>query len=129
MGSNPQSLLIRNVRVVLPERLVDIADVFIEQGRIARISERGGQSQGSDCAAIDLSGASLFPGFIDVHIHGAMGVDTMAADARDLERVSRFLASKGVTGWLPTLVPASTSDYRGAVEAIAGAMNSPEGAR
>ncbi|HEV2828156.1 MAG TPA: N-acetylglucosamine-6-phosphate deacetylase [Pyrinomonadaceae bacterium] len=129
MGSNPQSLLIRNVRVVLPERSVDTADVFIEQGRIARISERGGQSQGSDCAAIDLSGASLFPGFIDVHIHGAMGVDTMAADENDLKSVSQFLASEGVTGWLPTLVPASTADYRGAVKAIAGAMTSATGAR
>ena len=129
MKSTPQSLLIRNVRAVLPERLVEATNVLIEQGKITRITDGAGQYQGTDCATIDLSGATLFPGFIDVHIHGAIGVDTMAADARDLENVSRFLASKGVTGWLPTLVPATTADYRSAVEAIAGAMTSAAGAR
>jgi N-acetylglucosamine-6-phosphate deacetylase len=129
MKSTPQSLLLRNVRAVLPERLIEATNVLIEQGAIAQITEGRGQYQGTDCATIDLSGTTLFPGFIDVHIHGAMGVDTMAADERDLERVSQFLASKGVTGWLPTLVPASTADYRGAVKAIAGAMTSAAGAR
>ncbi|HUS09113.1 MAG TPA: N-acetylglucosamine-6-phosphate deacetylase [Pyrinomonadaceae bacterium] len=129
MGSNPQSLLLRNVRAVLPERLVDATNVFIEQGTIARITEGAAQYRGTDCATIDLDGVTLFPGFIDVHIHGAVGVDTMAADQPDLERVSRFLASKGVTGWLPTLVPATTADYRGAIQAIAGAMSSATGAR
>ena len=129
MKSNPQPLLITNVRAVLPERLADTTNVLIEQGTITRISERTGEYQGTQCATLDVAGATLFPGFIDVHIHGAIGVDTMAADERDLESVSQFLASKGVTGWLPTLVPATSADYRGALKAIAGAMTSATGAR
>jgi len=60
---------------------------------------------------------------IDVHIHGAVGVDTMAATKEDLSRVSRFLAASGVTGWMPTLVPAASGDYKNAVRAIEGLMN------
>jgi N-acetylglucosamine-6-phosphate deacetylase len=82
-----------------------------------------------------LQGATLLPGFIDVHIHGAVGVDTMAASKDDLVRVSKFFATQGVTGWVPTLVPAPDSDYRKAVSAIEAVMNqqaaqeTPTGAR
>jgi N-acetylglucosamine-6-phosphate deacetylase len=43
----------------------------------------------------------------------------MAAQACDLGRVSEFLATRGVTGWLPTLVPAPDADYASALHAIA----------
>jgi len=71
---------------------------------------------------IDLNGATLFPGFVDIHIHGAVGVDVNSATAGDLRRVSEFLASKGVTAWLPTLVPASDEEYERAVSAIEQAV-------
>ncbi|HLM02469.1 MAG TPA: N-acetylglucosamine-6-phosphate deacetylase, partial [Pyrinomonadaceae bacterium] len=57
-------------------------------------------------------------GFIDIHIHGAVGVDTMTAGADDLRKMARFLASRGTTAWLPTLVPDSDENYRRAIEAI-----------
>jgi N-acetylglucosamine-6-phosphate deacetylase len=61
-----------------------------------------------------------------VHIHGALGVDAMDAEANDLIRVSQFLATRGVTGWLPTLVPASTAGYARSIKAIGDAMRSQE---
>ena len=67
---------------------------------------------------LDLKGLTLYPGFIDVHIHGAVGVDTLEAGRADLHRVARFLAREGVTAWLPTLVPAPDEDYRRAVAAV-----------
>jgi N-acetylglucosamine-6-phosphate deacetylase len=78
---------------------------------------------------IDLDGLTLLPGFIDVHIHGAVGVDTMQASAADLGQVSQFLATRGVTGWLPTLVPAPAADYARAIKAIEDATDSERGAR
>jgi N-acetylglucosamine-6-phosphate deacetylase len=77
----------------------------------------------------ELDGATLIPGFIDVHIHGAVGVDTNEADADGLKRVSRFLASKGVTAWMPTLVPAPVNDYRRAISSIEEAQADHDGAR
>jgi N-acetylglucosamine-6-phosphate deacetylase len=53
-----------------------------------------------------------------VHIHGAVGIDTLDATPDDLQRVANFLASRGVTAWLPTLVPAPTEDYQRAVASI-----------
>lgn len=44
-------------------------------------------------------------GLIDLHIHGAFGVDVLTAGDADLDRLARGLAGRGVEGFLPTLVP------------------------
>jgi N-acetylglucosamine-6-phosphate deacetylase len=72
---------------------------------------------------IDLEGLTLCPGFIDIHIHGALGVDVNEADADGLRRVSRFLAARGVTSWLPTLVPAPDDDYARAARSVEQLMS------
>ena len=76
---------------------------------------------------IDLRGQTLWPGFIDVHIHGAAGIDAMDARADDLRNVAEFLARHGVTSWLPTLVPAPVEEYQGAVRAIEDTMQEQAG--
>lgn len=67
---------------------------------------------------IDLQNSNLFSGFIDIHNHGAVGVDVNTADADDLHRVSKFLVTRGVTAWLPTLVPDSDANYLRVINAI-----------
>ena len=99
-------------------------DVLIEGNKIAAIG-----SSLHAAEEIDLEGATLLPGFIDVHIHGAVGIDVMDATPADLHRVSEYLASQGVTGWLPTFVPASHENYASAIAAISEAMTEPRGAR
>jgi len=117
-----KTLLLKNANVVLPDREVQGASVLIEEGRIVSLeAEQGGEE-------IDLAGATLLPGFIDVHIHGAVGVDVMDATAAGLSEVSEYLASQGVTSWVPTFVPASDENYASAIAAISAAMDGP-GAR
>src|SRR5215470_4402521 len=109
------TLLLKNANVVLPDREATDS-VLIADGRIAAI--------GNDARAdeeIDLSGCTLLPGFIDVHIHGAVGVDVMDATAAGLRSISEYLASQGVTSWLPTFVPASDANYASAVAVISEA--------
>ncbi|HLM61934.1 MAG TPA: N-acetylglucosamine-6-phosphate deacetylase, partial [Pyrinomonadaceae bacterium] len=65
-------------------------------------------------------------GFIDVHNHGAVGVDVNSATTEDLRKVSKFLASKGVTAWLPTFVPDSDENYRKVIEVIDELMDTHE---
>lgn len=122
-------MLLRNGRIVLPERVVENASLLVQDERIGEIVESRVDQRSPANTIIDLDGLTLFPGFIDIHIHGAVGVDTMDADASDLIRVSEFLASQGVTSWLPTLVPASVADYRRAIDAIAAAAQFTGGAR
>ena len=112
-----KTTLLRNARVVLPDKIATCA-ILIEEGRIAHILDSGaGESFKAD-AVINLDGLTLFPGFIDIHIHGAVGVDTNEADARSLKKVARFLAENGVTAWMPTLVPDSEENYLRAIKAI-----------
>ena len=118
-------LLLNNARIVLEDRVIDRGSVVIESGRIAAVSD-GPNS--SNAEALDLSGLTLLPGFIDVHIHGAVGIDTIDATAKQLGEVSNFLATQGVTAWLPTFVPASHEQFSRAITEIAKSMNAP-GAR
>lgn len=127
-GSAENRILLRDARIVLPDRVVERGALLIEDSRIARTVEQATHAE-SGSLEYDLAGLTLFPGFIDVHIHGAVGVDMMAASAADVDRVSQFLATRGVTGWLPTLVPAPASDYGRAIKSINEATNPTVGAR
>jgi N-acetylglucosamine-6-phosphate deacetylase len=126
--SKPNETLLRNARIVFPQRITQKSDLLVHDGRIKSVNDSEPGTSYADFDEIDLSGCTLFPGFIDVHIHGAAGVDTMDANPEDLRRVSEFLATQGVTAWLPTLVPAPDGDYKRAIAAIEAAMTSNVGA-
>src|SRR6184192_3760769 len=113
-----RSLVLRNVRIVLPERTSEAANVLIEDGRIVRIFDSSSEKAAKADSLIDLDGLTLFPGFIDIHIHGAAGVDTMDTSANDLLKLATFLSRNGVTAWLPTLVPAPLDQYQRAITAV-----------
>lgn len=116
---------IENARIVLEDRVLDNGSVVIDSGRISAVAD-GPTS--SDAETLDLSGLTLLPGFIDVHIHGAVGIDSMDATAEQFAELSRFLATQGVTSWLPTFVPASHEQFSRAIREIAKSMSAP-GAR
>lgn len=117
-----KKLLLSNARLVLPQQIVAPGSLLIEEGRIARVIEGRTLAASGAFAEHDLAGATLFPGFIDAHIHGAIGVDTMEATAEDLSRVAAFLATQGVTAWLPTFVPSPPAQYTKSIASIAELM-------
>jgi N-acetylglucosamine-6-phosphate deacetylase len=107
------SLQLSCARIIQPEDELS-GTVRIENGRIAEIRD-GGEKVGD---LIELKGLTLFPGFIDMHIHGAKDIDTVDASDGDLQIISEFLATQGVTAWLPTVVPAAPEEYEHAIQAI-----------
>jgi N-acetylglucosamine-6-phosphate deacetylase len=113
------SLLLRNARVVSGRGVFEDAALLVERGRIAHVLPSAESSDVRAGEVMSLKGLTLYPGFIDVHIHGAVGVDTLEASAEDLHRVALYLAREGVTAWLPTLVPAPDADYRRAARSVA----------
>ena len=123
MTTATKQTLLRNARLVLTDQVLARGSLLITAGRIERIFSAGSSESDARFDEYDLSGLTLFPGFIDVHIHGAVGVDVMDADLAGLERVSRFLAVQGVTSWLPTLVPGTLEQYEKAVCNVAELMS------
>lgn len=69
--------------------------VTVEDGTIAALGEENRKG----LSRLDGGGGQLLPGFLDLHTHGAAGVDVNAADPAGLRKISGFLASRGVTGW------------------------------
>ena len=79
---------------------------------------------------LDAAGGTLAPGFIDVHVHGAMGHETMDASPDGLHAMARFYAEHGVTAFLPTTWTASHEDTIAALQTVARTVGPvPGGAR
>ena len=117
-----ETVLLRNARIVLPDRVTEPSSILIDGDRIARVFDAESRPSIKVEPIVDLAGLTVFPGFIDIHIHGAMGVDTMEAGSEDLLQIAEFLASQGVTSWMPTLVPGSVTQYEQAIRAIEQAV-------
>ncbi len=49
-------------------------------------------------------------GLVDLHVHGAFGVDVLPADEAGLDRLALGLEARGVAGFVPTLVPVPLAD-------------------
>ena len=62
---------------------------------------------------VDLMGAKVFPGLIDIHTHGCVGGDTM--DGKYLCKMSEYMLQNGVTSWLPTTMTMDMETIKGVV--------------
>ena len=74
--------------------------IYIQDGKI-NLLEPDCQASGT---VFDAAGRKIVPGFIDVHTHGAVGVDINGASAEDLEKVGAFFAKNGTTSWLASIL-------------------------
>jgi N-acetylglucosamine-6-phosphate deacetylase len=117
-------ILLKNAFAVLPDRKTELS-ILVEDGKIAEFFYDDSSAEADEI--FDLSNTTLYAGFIDIHNHGAVGIDVNGASAEELRRVGNFLASRGVTAWLPTLVPDTDESYQKAIAAIDEAMNSQTG--
>ncbi|ADL52637.1 N-acetylglucosamine-6-phosphate deacetylase [Clostridium cellulovorans] len=70
---------------------------------------------------IDAKGNYVSPGFIDIHIHGAGGCDTMDGSIEGLTIISRTLSKSGVTSFLPTTMTMEKEKIYKALEVIKNA--------
>jgi N-acetylglucosamine-6-phosphate deacetylase len=64
----------------------------------------------------------LVPGFIDIHIHGAYGIDFMTATKEQVNVLCDRLAKDGYEGFLPTTVTAPVEDVK---KAVSNLTNNP----
>jgi N-acetylglucosamine-6-phosphate deacetylase len=112
-------------RLITAYSVSAIESLKVENGLLVGIEANGRQL--TDCSGRHLTDVTLVPGFIDIHNHGGLGSDVNDGDSDGLLRTAAFLASRGVSAWLPTLVPDSDKNYRRAVDAIDELMIRQEG--
>ena len=85
----------------------EITDITVDGGKITAIGK-------TDADGVDFGGARIFPGLIDVHSHGCIGLDTMDGE---LLEMAKWQLSEGVTTWYPTTMTMSAEDIIKATEA------------
>jgi N-acetylglucosamine-6-phosphate deacetylase len=111
--------ILSNARLVLPDAVLDRGALVMDGGTIADISATPiDRPRGADWH--DLSGHIVVPGFIDVHVHGIEGADTLAT-ATAVADMARRLPRYGVTGFCPTTVACTPSALRGVLAAVRAA--------
>src|ERR1700722_7285963 len=115
-------VVIINGRIVGPHKVLEQHCVVLDDGRIKEISPTTQESWPEDAQIIDARGGFVAPGFIDMHVHGALGRDTMEGTGEALAQIARFHAAGGTTGMTPTTTTHPPEKIAGALRAIAEAM-------
>ncbi len=115
-------------RVVTPLGVLEEGTVLLREGRIEGVIR--GHSTPSGYVVDEYHGMMIFPGLIDLHIHGALGEDATDSHPGGLMKVARFLAGHGVTAFLPTTMSERFNTLLSSVRNIKEVMkNQAEGAQ
>jgi len=99
-----------NARVLTPDEELAGATVVVRDGHIEAVGV--GLTPPTDAQSFDLAGLTLAPGFIDIHVHGGGGFSLISEDPEEIRSYARWVVSRGVTGFLVTLVGASLSQMK-----------------
>ncbi|MFW5434848.1 N-acetylglucosamine-6-phosphate deacetylase [Paenibacillus apiarius] len=118
-----------NVQLLLPDRIVPSATVWIRDGKIERIESTLPSAAGEQYERIDGRGQWLMPGMIDVHIHGANGFDMMDGTETSIQAVSRACAATGSTSFLATSVSSAIEDLLNMIRSVKRVVGQEEGAK
>jgi N-acetylglucosamine-6-phosphate deacetylase len=90
-------MIFTNARLIFPDAIRDGLEVVVENGKIAAIRK---QTHTQRKGIVDLRGNYFAPGFIDLHVHGALGRDTMEASTETFQAICDYHASGGTTALL-----------------------------
>lgn len=101
--------------IVLIDNEFRYAHILVEDGIISKITYCLDEMQDFD-KEIDLKSKRLIPGFIDIHTHGAVGVDVNAATANEYEKICRFFATQGTTTWLCSILTDTIEQTKWCIE-------------
>ncbi|MBR0062790.1 MAG: N-acetylglucosamine-6-phosphate deacetylase [Oscillospiraceae bacterium] len=111
-----RTMLFTNARIFTPEGWL-CGGFKLENGRFAEI---GTEASGG----VDLCGARVIPGLVDIHTHGAHGADF--SDGDGLRTMARYLAKNGVTSFCPTSMTLGLEALERAFSGAAQYAGNPE---
>ena len=111
--------------VVLPDRIVQRGSVILDRGRIVAIEPDPVAPAGA--TIIDVTDSTVVPGFIDVHVHGVEGHDTLDGGGVVSES-ARALPRYGVTAFCPTTVACGPDALQEFLDEVRSLGDRPPGA-
>lgn len=98
-------MLLKNCNIIFLDK-IEKGSLLIENGIIKEINP----SETNDSNSIDCNGLYVSPGFVDVHIHGAGGYDTMDGTFEAINEISKTICKYGTTSFTPTTMTMSAND-------------------
>jgi N-acetylglucosamine-6-phosphate deacetylase len=98
-----------NARLVLADRIESGGSARVSEGKIAAVGVNALTPEAGE-QVIEVAGRFLAPGFIDMHIHGALRRDTMEAEAEAFRTICRHHAAGGTTSLALTTITAPTPE-------------------
>src|SRR5256884_9862495 len=96
-------MIFRNARLIFSDGIREGLEIVTQQRKIAEIRQ---QTNAPETDVVDLAANYFAPGFIDLHVHGAVGRDTMEASEEAFRAICDFHASGGTTSLLLTTATA-----------------------
>ncbi len=78
---------------------------------------------------IDAKGAYIVPGLIDVHTHGAVGIDGSDCVAEEVPQLAKYYAQRGVTSFLFTTMTISREELERQMQVVRGYERAEDGAK
>jgi N-acetylglucosamine-6-phosphate deacetylase len=116
-------IVLSGADVVLPDRLLSAGTVVLDGDRIVDLSA-GARAGGEPGVHFDLPQHYIVPGFIDVHVHGVEGTDTLdGVDA--IRTIAARMPRFGVTAFCPTTIACAPAPLRRMLAAVRTARTSP----
>jgi len=106
-------MLIKNCNIIYLNK-VENGSILIENGKIKEINP----ITYCDENVLDADGLYVSPGFIDVHIHGAGGFDTMDGTTDAINAISKTIVKHGTTSFTPTTMTVSIEAIHKSMEVI-----------
>jgi hypothetical protein len=104
-------------RLDVRRKIIELDDVWVRDGKVIDPERRFWEaSKGNEFYAdkiIDGHGLILSPGFIDIQLNGAFGIDftSPTLSAEEVSTVSRGILSQGCTSYLPTIITSDAALY------------------
>ena len=102
-------MVLKNVRIVTNDLVIENGNLTVADGMITGIEEAKGEP----------TGKTVLPGFIDVHVHGGGGADTMDATPDALATLAQTHAQHGTTRLLATTITQSREAITAALANVA----------
>ena len=97
-------LILRRATIITPLRSIREGVLVVRGDKIDYLGGRLPEDVAGE--ELDLSGCLLTPGLIDLHLHGALGVDFGRDPCSGWEAALRYHTAGGTTGFLATLMSA-----------------------